>query len=80
MAVSGAAIDFGATRVLSEVTFTVTRGEKWGIIGRNGSGKTSLFRLLIGELEPATGSVSRSGALRFSLLEQHRTFAGATTV
>jgi ATP-binding cassette subfamily F protein 3 len=80
IAVSGAAIDFGATRVLSEVTFTVTRGEKWGIIGRNGSGKTSLFRLLIGELEPATGSVARSGALRFSLLEQHRTFAGATTV
>jgi ATP-binding cassette subfamily F protein 3 len=80
VAVSGAAIDFGATRVLENVTFTVTRGEKWGIIGRNGSGKTSLFRLLTGELEPAAGSVARSGALRFSLLEQHRTFTGAATV
>jgi ATP-binding cassette subfamily F protein 3 len=80
IAVSGAAIDFGATRVLRDVTFTVTRGEKWGIIGRNGSGKTSLFRLLTGELAPAVGSVARSGALRFSLLEQHRTFAGAATV
>jgi ATP-binding cassette, subfamily F, member 3 len=80
IAVSGAAIDFGATRVLRDVTFTVTRGEKWGIIGRNGSGKTSLFRLLTGELDPAEGSVARSGALRFSLLEQHRTFAGASTV
>ncbi|MFL5517396.1 MAG: ATP-binding cassette domain-containing protein, partial [Gemmatimonadales bacterium] len=29
--------------MLGEVTFTVARGEKWGIIGRNGSGKTSLF-------------------------------------
>ncbi|HEU4955921.1 MAG TPA: ABC-F family ATP-binding cassette domain-containing protein [Gemmatimonadales bacterium] len=80
IAVSGAAIDFGATRVLRDVTFTVTRGEKWGIIGRNGSGKTSLFRLLTGDLDPAEGSVARSGALRFSLLEQHRTFAGASTV
>jgi ATP-binding cassette subfamily F protein 3 len=80
IAVSGAAIDFGATRVLRDVTFTVTRGEKWGVIGRNGSGKTSLFRLLTGELDPAEGSVARSGALRFSLLEQHRTFAGAATV
>jgi ATP-binding cassette subfamily F protein 3 len=80
IAVSGAAIDFGATRVLRDVTFTVTSGEKWGIIGRNGSGKTSLFRLLTGELGPAAGSVARSGTLRFSLLEQHRTFPGATTV
>ena len=80
IAVSGAAIDFGATRVLRDVTFTVTRGEKWGIIGRNGSGKTSLFRLLTGELDPAEGAVARSGALRFSLLEQHRTFTGASTV
>jgi ATP-binding cassette, subfamily F, member 3 len=80
IAVSGAAVAFGATRVLTDVTFTVTRGEKWGVIGRNGSGKTSLFRLLTGELEPAAGSVARSGSLRFSLLEQHRTFAGATTV
>jgi len=80
IAVSGAAIAFGATRVLRDVTFTVTRGEKWGIIGRNGSGKTSLFRLLTGDLDPAEGSVARSGALRFSLLEQHRTFAGASTV
>jgi ATP-binding cassette, subfamily F, member 3 len=80
VAVSGAAIAFGATRVLRDVTFSVTRGEKWGIIGRNGSGKTSLFRLLTGDLDPAEGSVARSGALRFSLLEQHRTFAGASTV
>jgi ATP-binding cassette, subfamily F, member 3 len=80
IAVSGAAIAFGATRVLRDVTFSVTRGEKWGIIGRNGSGKTSLFRLLTGDLDPAEGSVARSGALRFSLLEQHRTFAGASTV
>jgi len=80
IAVSGAAIEFGAIRVLSDVTFTASRGDKWGIVGRNGSGKTSLFRLLTGELAPAQGTVARSGGLRFALLEQHRSFEGAATV
>src|SRR6187397_2713039 len=79
-AFAGVGVDFGATKLFSDVSFTVAPGERWGIIGRNGSGKTSLFRLLTGDLDPAEGSVARSGALRFSLLEQHRTFAGATTV
>ncbi len=80
IALAGAAIEFGATRILSDLSFTVTRGDKWGIVGRNGSGKTSLFRLLTGDLAPAQGTVARSAALRFALLEQHRNFEGAVTV
>ena len=78
--VSGVAVEFGATRLFSDVTFTVARGEKWGVIGRNGSGKTTLFRLLTGEAEPTRGTVSRVSGLKFSVMEQHREFAGATTV
>jgi ATP-binding cassette, subfamily F, member 3 len=78
--VSSVAVEFGATRLFSDVTFTVARGEKWGVIGRNGSGKTTLFRLLTGEAEPTRGTVSRVSGLDFSVMEQHREFAGATTV
>ena len=78
--VSGVAVEFGATRLFSEVTFTVARGEKWGVVGRNGTGKTTLFRLLTGEVEPTRGTVSRASGLSFSVMEQHREFAGATTV
>ncbi len=78
--VSGVAVEFGATRLFSDVTFTVARGEKWGVVGRNGTGKTTLFRLLTGEAEPTRGVVSRASALKFSVMEQHREFAGATTV
>ncbi len=78
--VSGVAVEFGATRLFSDVTFTVGRGEKWGVVGRNGSGKTTLFRLLTGEAEPTRGSVSRTSGLNFSVMEQHRDFAGARTV
>ena len=78
--VSGVAVEFGATRLFRDVTFTVARGEKWGVVGRNGTGKTTLFRLLTGDAEPTRGTVSRAAGLSFSVMEQHREFAGATTV
>ncbi len=76
----GVGVDFGATTLFSGITFTVTQGQRWGIVGRNGSGKTTLFRLLTGELEPTRGTVSRAPGLRVSLLEQHRDFGAAATV
>jgi len=80
IALAGVAVQFGATRVLDDVTVTVARGERWGIIGRNGSGKTSLLRVINGETDPAAGTVARASGLRFSVMEQHREFGGATTV
>jgi len=80
LALSGIAVEFGATRLLADVTLTVARGEKWGVIGRNGSGKTTLFRIITGEVEPSAGTVARAGGLQYSVMEQHREFAGATTV
>src|SRR5918999_858809 len=78
--VSGVAVEFGATRLLSDVTFTVSRGDRWGVIGRNGTGKSTLFRLLNGEQSPTSGTIARASRLRFSVMEQHREFAGASTV
>jgi ATP-binding cassette subfamily F protein 3 len=80
LALSGIAVEFGATRLLGDLTLTVARGERWGVIGRNGSGKTTLFRIITGDLAPSAGTVARAGGLRYSVMEQHREFAGATTV
>ena len=77
---SGVGVDFGATTLFSNISFTVAPGERWGIVGRNGTGKTTLFRLLTGELEPTRGSIARAPGLRVSLLEQHRNYGAATTV
>jgi ATP-binding cassette, subfamily F, member 3 len=77
---SGVGVDFGATTLFSDVTFTVASGERWGIIGRNGTGKTTLFRILLNELQPTRGATARQPGLVISLLEQHRDFGDAQTV
>src|ERR671917_757078 len=77
---SNVGVDFGARHLFSGVTFTVAQGERWGIVGRNGTGKTTLFRLLTGEMQPTRGAIARRPGLRVSLLEQHRDFGGAVTV
>ncbi|MEP6491610.1 MAG: ABC-F family ATP-binding cassette domain-containing protein [bacterium] len=80
LAVSGVGVDFGATTLFNNITFTVAAGERWGIVGRNGTGKTTLFRLLTNEMQPTRGQIARQPGIRVSLLEQHREFAGATTI
>jgi ATP-binding cassette subfamily F protein 3 len=80
IAVSGAAVEFGATTLFRDITFTVAVGERWGVVGRNGTGKTTLFKLMTGDLAPSKGQVARQSGLTVSLLGQHRDYGAATTV
>lgn len=80
LGVAGVGVEFGATTLFRDITFTVGAGDRWGIVGRNGTGKTTLFRLLTGEMQPTQGQVARQPGIRVSLLEQHRDFGGATTI
>ena len=52
-----AAKSFGNKKIFSGATFTIERGEKVAFVGRNGEGKTTFARLVIGELEPTAGLV-----------------------
>jgi len=80
LSLSNVAIEFGATPLLRDVTFTVGNRDRWGIVGRNGSGKTSLFKIITGALAPTSGAVARIPGFRVSLLDQYRDFGSATTV
>src|SRR5438093_6674064 len=61
----GLAIDVVARRVLSDASFTVGAGDKVGLVGRNGVGKTSLLKVLAGENDAAAGLVLRRGTLGY---------------
>ncbi len=80
IAVSNVAVEFGSTKLFDNVTFTVGAGDKWGIVGRNGTGKTTLFRMLTGQQKPTSGTVAIMPGVRVVLLEQHRDFGDAATV
>ncbi len=48
---------FGEKRIFSDATFTIERGQKIALVGRNGEGKTTMARMIIGELEATEGSI-----------------------
>ena len=52
---------FGSKRIFSDATFTIERGQKIALVGRNGEGKTTMARMIIGELEQTEGTI-RLGA------------------
>ncbi|TME78237.1 MAG: ABC-F family ATP-binding cassette domain-containing protein [Chloroflexi bacterium] len=61
---------YGATEVLAELTFQVEPRQRLGIVGANGSGKSSLLRAISGELTPAAGSLTLSPRARTAYLAQ----------
>jgi ATP-binding cassette subfamily F protein 3 len=69
-----AGVDFGASEIFRDISFTVAAGDRWAIVGRNGTGKTTLVRLITADLQPTRGSVARTPGLRVALMDQHRRF------
>lgn len=60
----------GDRRLFDDLTFTISSGERIGLVGYNGSGKTTLLELLNGNLEPDHGEIVRKRSLRLSTVEQ----------
>ncbi|MCI9887713.1 ABC-F family ATP-binding cassette domain-containing protein [Micrococcales bacterium 31B] len=63
--VSGLQIRVGARTLIDDASFRVAPGDKIGLVGRNGAGKTTMTRLLSGEGQPAAGTISRSGEIGY---------------
>ena len=59
-------------RLFTNLNFILTAGMKVGLVGPNGSGKTTFLRLLLGEIDPAHGSIRRADALRMVYFSQLR--------
>src|ERR1043166_2444203 len=71
---------YGGTEILRGVSFQVNPGKKVALVGRNGAGKTTVFRILTGQEGADSGDVVKMNRLRLGLLDQHVDFGQAETV
>src|SRR3989440_8130914 len=71
---------YGTQDVLRGATLQLNPGEHVGLVGRNGAGKTTIFRLVSGKETPDSGDVVRARGVRLGLLAQHVHFEPGSTV
>ncbi len=66
----GLRLEYPTRVVFESLTLGIEEGDRIGIVGRNGDGKSSLLGLLSGLIEPQAGRVTRRGGVRFGVLSQ----------
>jgi len=71
---------YGSRSVLRGITLGVAEGERIGIVGRNGDGKSTLLKLLAGLEEPDAGQLTRTGGVSVSVIAQTDELDGAKTI
>ena len=79
LGLTGVSLSYGAEKLLDRVDLQIEKGERIALVGRNGCGKSSLLRLLAGELEPETGEIALRQGLVIGSLPQEvpRDFHGS---
>ncbi len=71
---------FGANPLFQNICFTVSEGDRIGLIGPNGSGKSTLLRILAGDVNPDSGEIAIRKRVRLSYVQQDSRFESGTTV
>ncbi|MFA5156775.1 MAG: ATP-binding cassette domain-containing protein [Candidatus Omnitrophota bacterium] len=80
IAINNLSKNYGKKVLFNDLSLTINRGEKIGLIGPNGTGKTTLFSMILGETEPSSGSVQVLKNTRIGYLPQEASFKSAHTV
>ena len=78
--ISSVVVQYGNRIILDGVNLTIQVGDRIGLLGRNGTGKSTLLNVLTGSHDPDSGSAAIARGSRVGLLEQHPTFEAGLTV
>jgi ATP-binding cassette subfamily F protein uup len=65
-------ITLGGREIVQNVSFSLSNGMKFGLVGPNGSGKTTILRAMTGDLQPSSGTVKRAAGLKIVYFSQMR--------
>lgn len=76
----GISLEYPTKVVFENVTVGIDEGDRIGVVGRNGDGKTTLLRLLAGRMQPDSGRVTRRGGVTIGMLDQSDSLATGLTV
>jgi ATP-binding cassette subfamily F protein 3 len=71
---------FGSRTLFGNLNLSVNARERVGLVGRNGHGKTTLFKMVLGKMEYDSGSISMPKNYKLGYLEQHINFTQNTVL
>lgn len=78
--ISGLNKQFNGNVLFDDLQFSVNRGERVGLVGRNGHGKSTMVQIILGKTEPDSGNITIPKGYRIGHLEQHLVFTKPTVL
>lgn len=73
-------VSFGGSYLFEEVAFTLSAGDRVGLVGKNGAGKSTMLKILAGDLKPDSGNIATDKEVRIGFLRQDIDFVQGRTV
>ena len=73
-------VSFGGTYLFEEVTFRLGSGDRVGLVGKNGAGKSTMLKMLAGDFKPDSGTIATEKEVKIGFLRQDIDFVKGRTV
>ncbi len=80
LSIKDLALSFGADDIFWDVSFDLKRGTRLGLIGSNGSGKTSMLKIISDEIQKTSGSIKKSNSISINYLSQLSNYSSQRTI
>ncbi len=80
ISVDNLTVSFGGTDLFKDISFLINAKDRVGLVGKNGAGKSTMLKILIGEQTPTSGGVSKNGDCTLGYLPQQMKIADSTTL